>query len=249
MTDKTPPYETSAKWLLVSDVDDTLLGDDVALQTLSRVLAEAAGSLAVAYNSSRPCASLLRSIEENVHLSVPDFLIGALGTEIQSGRTGQPLIDYSEYVNHQWDRARVVALAAELGFVPHAAEFQTALKASFDVPGSWAASEMARRLKREALAAKVIFSGRKNLDLIPERAGKGNAIRFLGEKLAIAPSRIVVAGDSGNDLEMFTAPRKGIVVANADEELMRLKAGHVYLASAAYAAGVLEGLRYWGVLD
>ncbi|UCC51417.1 MAG: HAD-IIB family hydrolase, partial [Anaerolineaceae bacterium] len=114
--------------------------------------------------------------------------------------------------------------------------------------GIWAREEMVRRLKNEALEAKVIFSGGKNLDIIPQRAGKGNAIKFLRRRLAIEPSCVVVAGDSGNDLEMFTAPRKGIIVANADEDLRRLRADRIYLASGAYAAGVLEGLRYWGVL-
>lgn len=248
MTDIKPPMTPGERWLFVSDVDDTLLGNDAALMTLNRALSRSTNPIVVAYNSSRPCESLRRSIEENVALTVPNYLIGALGTEIQIGRTGRLLADYSQYIGRRWDRDQVHALAVELGFSPHAPEFQTPLKASFDVPGQWAASEMARRLKGEALEAKVIFSGGKNLDLIPLRAGKGNAIRFLSEKLVIDPSCVVAAGDSGNDLEMFVAPRKGIIVGNADEELKRLQDDHIYHASAAHAAGVLEGLRYWGVL-
>lgn len=249
MKDAESTHSLSARWLFVSDVDDTLLGNDAALQTLGKALAAAGGTLAIAYNSSRPCASLIRSLDQHKYLAVPDYLIGALGTEIQNGRTGQPLVEYGEYVDHRWDRTRVSELAIELGFVPHSTEFQTPLKASFDVPGPAAYHSVVRRLADEAIEAKVIFSGAKNLDVIPARAGKGSAIQFLAQQLAIDPSRIVVAGDSGNDLEMFVAPRKGIVVANADEELKRLQGDHVYLASAAYAAGVLEGLRYWGVLQ
>jgi sucrose-phosphate synthase len=58
----------------------------------------------------------------------------------------------------------------------------------------------------------------------------------------------VVAGDSGNDVEMFVAPFRGIVVGNADEDLKRLSGPHIYKAEKAHAAGLLEGLRYWGVL-
>ena len=249
MTDKMPRVKPGERWLFVSDVDDTLLGNDAALQTLNQALSRAASSIVVAYNSSRPCESLWRSIEGIVSLAAPDFLIGALGTEIQNGQTGQPLLDYRQYAEQHWDRSRVFALAEELDFSPHSSEFQTPLKASFDVPGQWAYSEMVRRLESEGLEAKVIFSGGKNLDLIPVRAGKGNAIRFLGKRLAIDPSCVVAAGDSGNDLEMFVAPTKGIVVANADEDLKRLHDDHIYHASAAYADGVLEGLRYWGVLE
>jgi hypothetical protein len=42
------------KWLFVSDVDDTLLGDDGALELLSAELKKAADQIVVAYNSSRP---------------------------------------------------------------------------------------------------------------------------------------------------------------------------------------------------
>ncbi|MFU8773321.1 MAG: HAD family hydrolase, partial [Anaerolineales bacterium] len=42
---------------------------------------------------------------------------------------------------------------------------------------------------------------------------------------------------------------KGIVVGNADVELKRLKGPNIYHANNNYAAGVLEGLYYWGVIS
>lgn len=242
------PTDPPARWLFVSDVDDTLLGHDAALGALGQALAQAAGSVVVAYNSSRPCASLRRSIEANPYLPVPDYLIGALGTEIQAGRGGQCLSAYSRHIEYNWDRQRVAALANELGFAAHADEYQTPYKASYDIAGDEEYRDMVRRLNQEAIEVKVIFSGGKNLDLIPARAGKGSAIQFLSQRLAIDPACVVVAGDSGNDVDMFVAPNKGIIVANADEDLKSLHDDHIYRAAAAYAAGVLEGLRYWGVL-
>jgi sucrose-6F-phosphate phosphohydrolase len=243
-----PLAKAGTSWLFVSDVDDTLLGHDDSLRTLARALEQVASKVIVVYNSSRPCASLRRSIETNPFLPVPDYLIGALGTEIQAGSTGQLLAEYSGHVDHAWDRQRVTDLASDLGFVRHAAEFQTPFKASYDILGIETYLELVDRLEQEALDVKAIFSGGKNLDLIPTRAGKGNAIHFLRQHLAVDPDCVVVAGDSGNDLEMFVPPNKGIIVANADEDLKRLQAEHIYHAAAAYAGGVLEGLRYWGVL-
>jgi sucrose-6F-phosphate phosphohydrolase len=237
-----------AKWLFVSDVDDTLLGHNMALRTLAQALAKATSAMVVVYNSSRPCASLRQSILKNPDLPVPDYLIGALGTEIEYGRTGQQLFEYSLQISDHWDRERVAELAAEQGFTPHAADFQTPFKASYDVSGLDAARDMVRLLEKEVLKAKVIFSGGKNLDLIPAGAGKNSAIQFLRQNLAMDPTCVVVAGDSGNDREMFVAPHKGIIVANADADLKSLRADHIYHASAAFAGGVLEGLHYWGVL-
>lgn len=243
-----PLAKASASWLFVSDVDDTLLGHDYSLRVLARALAKIAGTVIVVYNSSRPCASLRSSIDANPALPVPDYFIGALGTEIQVGSSGQPLIEYSRHVDNDWDRQLVADLASDLGFVRHAAEFQTPLKASYDILGFEAYLDLIRRLEDEDLEVKMIFSGGKNLDLIPTRAGKGNAIQFLRQHLEVDPDCVVVAGDSGNDLEMFESSNKGIIVANADADLKSLRADHIYHAAAGYAGGVLEGLRYWGVL-
>jgi sucrose-6-phosphatase len=232
------------QWLFVSDVDDTLLGDNAALQQLTAALADAPW-LTVAYNSSRPCASLRRTMRENPRLRPPDFLIGALGTEILDGRTGAPITAYRDYLAGEWQRDRLTRLMAPLGFTPHPAEFQTPFKASYDVPDEAAFRQAEAELGRSRLAAKLIFSGGKKLDIIPQTAGKGAVIHFLQQWLAIPADRVVVAGDSGNDIEMFQPPWRGIIVGNADPDLKALQADHIYHAQAAYAAGVLEGLRYW----
>jgi sucrose-6F-phosphate phosphohydrolase len=235
------------KWLFVSDVDDTLLGDDVTLATLMTAL-QAARHVLVAYNSSRPCASLRRSMAANPLLKQPDYLIGALGTEIEVGHSGLPMTEYTAFLGAGWQRDGVIAVAQQLPLTPHPAEYQTPLKASFDVPNAETAALVRQRLNEAGLAAKVIFSGSKNLDIIPASAGKGGVIDYLHRSLNIAAKQVAVAGDSGNDTEMFIAPYCGIVVGNADNDLRRLNGAHIYKANNLYAAGVLEGLRYWGVI-
>lgn len=235
------------QWLFVSDVDDTLLGNNLALRHLNRELDDPGYSIIVVYNSSRPCASIRQSIQEVRELTVPDYLIGALGTEIQVGTSGQKLPAYPAHIMEQWDREQVVSIVAEIGLSPHADQFQTEFKASYDVSGSNQYKLVVDRIRSAGLEVKIIFSGDTNLDLIPLRAGKGNAIHFLGQHLGIKPERTVVAGDSGNDIEMFTAPHRGIIVGNADDDLKSLQGNHIYHASAEYAEGILEGLRYWGV--
>jgi len=239
---------TNERWLFVSDVDDTLLGDDEALQRLAKALGGASDYLIIAYNSSRPCASLRQSMASNPALPTPDFLIGAMGTEIQKGESAEPLSEYTRYLDEGWNREQIAALMDELGLAAHSPEYQTLLKASYDVPDEAAYRQVQARLQEAGLVAKVIYSGDTNLDIIPQEAGKGNVIRFLHRYLELPADRVVVSGDSGNDLEMFVAPYRGIVVGNADADLKSKQGDHIYHARATHAGGVLEGLRFWRVL-
>lgn len=235
------------RWLFVSDVDDTLLGDDRALAALSEKLATAVNVTAV-YNSSRPCASLRRTLADHPHLLTPAYLIGALGTEIEVGGTGEPVTAYQDHLRLGWQRAPIDALMQALGLVPHAEEFQTSLKASYDVPNEAMYQQARQKLETAVLPAKLIFSGGGYLDIIPQAAGKGAAVQFLQRRLGISAGQVVVAGDSGNDIDMFAPPFHGIIVGNADADLRALAGPRVYQAQAHFAAGVLEGLYYWGVL-
>ena len=92
-----------------------------------------------------------------------------------------------------------------------------------------------------------------DLSFLPALSGKGKAIRFLVEQQGLASDRVVVAGDTGNDATMFVEFLKGVVVANAQRELLDLAdslvGGDMYIARNPYAAGVEEGLEHFGVLN
>lgn len=240
-------------WLFVSDVDDTLLGDDQALVTLADALAAARARLVLAYNSSRPCASLRRSLAEQAHLPRPDYLIGALGTEIQRFLDGnsvseQAIAAYARQLTGGWQRDKIAALMDSLGFAAHADEFQTPLKASYHVPGEAHYRRVLEQLERHGVQANVIFSNNQNLDIIPAGADKGTAVDFLRTTFGLSIGQVVVAGDSANDVAMFQRGFKGIAVANADNQLKTLTGPQIYHARASHAGGVLEGLRHWGVV-
>ncbi len=236
------------RWFFVSDVDDTLLGDDSGLVALSEALRATSQALIVAYNSSRPCASVRATLDAVPDLALPDYLIGALGTEIEEGQTGQPLAEYSQRLHPGWSREQVCDLIDPLHFIPHPADFQTALKVSYTIPDEAAYDDVRQRLEAAGLKVRLIFSGGHNLDIIPHAAGKASAVRYLCRYLGIPQEHVVVAGDSANDADMFVPPFKGIVVANAEAALKQQKGDTTYHARAAFAWGVLEGLKHWEVL-
>lgn len=243
---KTNPL--ASRFLFVSDMDDTLLGDDMALGKLADALMAVREQIVIVYNSSRPCASLRESIAQNNNLLKPDYLIGALGTEIEQFTTGKTISAYSLKLTEGWRRDEIAALMERLGFAAHAAEFQTAFKASYHVPGVDQYQHVLEHLREAGLDAKVIFSSNKNLDIIPPGADKGKAVIFLHKMLQFRADQVVVAGDSANDREMFLHTFKGILVGNADEALKSLSSPQIHHAASSCAAGVLEGLRHWGVV-
>lgn len=100
-------------------------------------------------------------------------------------------------------------------------------------------------LMRSGVSASIVYSSNRDVDVLPAGIDKGAAARFLATQWNVDTTRIVVAGDSGNDLSMFQQGYCGIIVANAQPELLQLSASTVYHAGGAYAAGVCEGLKYW----
>ena len=85
--------------------------------------------------------------------------------------------------------------------------------------------------------------------MLPPAAGKAAAIQWLcGHTDTCRGRRCVVSGDSANDLDMYADPFRGIVVANGHAELKKLGGPAVFHATGRCAAGVLQGLRHFGVL-
>jgi hydroxymethylpyrimidine pyrophosphatase-like HAD family hydrolase len=102
----------------------------------------------------------------------------------------------------------------------------------------------------------MIISGsgsHRYLDCVSVKAGKEKALQYVREQYNIPEHLCVAAGDSGNDVLMLEGDHPGIVVGNAQPELVKWlvqqpQDGKVVYAEAAYADGILEGLARHGLL-
>jgi len=57
---------------------------------------------------------------------------------------------------------------------------------------------------------------------------------------------VIVAGDSGNDIEMLRSSRHAIIVGNYSDGLgTRADLAHGYVAVGHHARGVIEGVAYF----
>lgn len=235
---------SEGRWLLVCDVDDTLLGEDESLDLLARILRRSPRVLLV-LNSSRPWASVRQSLADQEVVLPHVATICAMGTHVRIG--GASAATWSGRFAG-WDRGVIDRLMEARGFEGHRPEFQTAHKASFSVPRrEW--DRMIAAVQACGMPVRIVTSGTSDFDVLPEGAGKGNATIFLLDHLGLSRDRLIVAGDSRNDLGMFEIADRGIVVGNARRELRRgVDPARVYVASRGHAGGVLEGLRHYAVV-
>ena len=102
------------------------------------------------------------------------------------------------------------------------------------------------------------FNGDGLIDLLPQDVSKAHALSWWVEHVGVAPGGIVFAGDSGNDLAALSAGYQAIVVGNADRSVaQQAQEAHesagfsdrLYLAEAPATSGVLEGCRWYGLVD
>ena len=87
--------------------------------------------------------------------------------------------------------------------------------------------------------------------MLPRRAGKGNALTWLCQRLDVPLENVIVAGAGPNNRSMLALPGvRGIIPANACRELFTATtAFRPPITRGVGAAGLLEGLQHLGVLD
>lgn len=247
-------------FLFVTDLDNTLVGDDNALKELNQQLSqhrqEYGTKIVYATGRSR---QIYHELKTEKQLMKPDALIAAVGTEIYDD-DGQNTPDpaWSEQLSQGWDRDLIVATAAHYSdLVPQPDSEQRPFKVSYFLTEE-AAEEVLPRLDsmlaERGLNVKLIYSGGKDLDILPRKADKGLAVQFLQQKWGMDGTKTVVCGDSGNDIALFSVgDARGVIVGNARPELRKWydenPADYRYMAQAHCAGGILEGLQYFKFLS
>lgn len=258
--------------LLVSDLDDTMIGDDVATGAFTQWWQEegvpAGGRLV--YNTGR-ALDLFESLLEDKGklLATPDMLITAIGTRIYAkGSNGEWQEDerYTASLGQGWQlegvREACYRALAQVGkeamhFRPPSemSEHKVTCGVRLDVLEAVLAS-ISADLAAADVAHKLIVSGSggwRFVDLVPREAGKLQALEYARRSLGFLPDQTVAAGDSGNDIDMMEGQHRCIVVGNAHPELLawaqtRQVAGNgeLLITKAHRAHGILEGLMRWG---
>jgi sucrose-phosphate synthase len=234
---------------IVTDLDQSLVGNDAALTQFLQVMRNNRKNVSFTIATGRRVDSALALMKKHA-IPSPDILITSMGTRIQYG---QALTDDDVWANHidyDWSVRRVrKALSGLPGLILQDQRQQTPFKISYYYASELAPSldEINTLLRQQEITANVVLSFGQFLDVIPSRASKGQALRYVAQRLDIPLEQILVAGGSGADEDMMRGNTLAVVVQNRHHEELSPLANmeRIYFARQSHAAGIVEAMDYY----
>ena len=240
----------NAEFIVISDLDGTLVqsGDAEGLKEFTHWIRDNKGKVVFGVASGRNRYITELAFEE-YELPKPDILICSAGSEIYYTEKFIPDKGWESYINYQWKRNELQrALTDFPGISLQEKEAQWPFKLSYYLDDDFNDDNIAdlhKFLDDRKLKARVLITENHFLDLLPSRASKGSAVRYLSYKWKIPLERFITAGNSGNDEDMLNGKTNGIVVANYSPELEDLRKNKlIYFTKNVLAKGVLEGIHH-----
>ena len=270
----------TATKILATDLDRTLLPNgrwpkDSGAIELFNTLTEKHG-VCVVYVTGRSLSLTEAAIEE-FGVRHPHILISDVGTAIRrfDGDGWEPDTGWEAHVRRTspgWDAEAVRhALGGIDGLVEQEREHCGPFKQSYYVDHAEreAILETVDQRVKGQFDEVIIYSfdsesGDGLLDLLPNSATKQTALEYISDVLGLTKTQVVFCGDSGNDVYPLTAGFRGVLVRNADEQLVagvkqELENNPdvvVYFARGGfrglngyYTGGVIEGAYHYGLFQ
>jgi HAD superfamily hydrolase (TIGR01484 family) len=237
---------TSATFLLATDLDGTFLGGtDEQRAALYGDLAARRDVLLI-FVTGRDI-DFIAELIEMPGMPRPHYVIGDVGTSIYDGATLEPITALEADIAQRWGaaNARIMELLAnESGLRLQMTTFRH--RVSYDYNSAQLAPRTVAKI--EAAGFDCLLSADRFLDVLPPGIAKGPTLNRLIDELGFDRDRVLVAGDTINDLSLFETGLKGVAVGNAEPRLLAAVAAraNVYCSSLPGAAGISDALIHYG---
>jgi HAD superfamily hydrolase (TIGR01484 family) len=266
--------------ILATDLDRTLLpngsweSDSEAIELFNQWTADQ--DVFVVYVTGRNLSLTEKAIKE-FGVRHPHVLCGDVGSSIRNFRDGQWEFDdgWVDRVHERcprWDAAAIRTAVADVdGMREQEAEHLNQFKQSYYVDHTrkdevlqQVRDRVEGRFDEVSVYSFDSQDGKGLLDFLPAAATKQTALEYVAERHQVPKDEVVFCGDSGNDIFPLTAGFRGVLVRNADDQLVenvreamkRSPELDVYFAKGGfkglngyYTSGVLEGAFHYGVLS
>lgn len=236
--------------LIISDLDGTLVEgeDSEGLDEFRQWMEEHKDKVVFGVATGRN-REVTQQAFVDYNLPDPDVLICSAGSEIYYTNKMIPDNGFESHIDYQWKREELQdALSKFGGITMQGPEAQWRFKLSYYVDKDFTDDDIAnlyKYLDDNKLRAKILLTENHFLDLLPFRASKGSAVRYLSYKWKQPLENFITSGNSGNDKDMLKGKTKGIVVANYSPELEELRKNKsIYFSKSPLAKGVMEGILH-----
>jgi glucosylglycerol-phosphate synthase len=236
--------------ILATDLDGTFLGgDDKAREELYDLIRSSPDSVLI-FVTGRGLGSI-RPLLDDPLIPDPDYIIADVGATVVDGASLEPVAPIQASIEAAWPgQDRVRTALKRFDFLVYQ-EVPQERRCSFLLAEERRIAEI-RTVVEGELGCDVLFSAGQYLDVLPRGVSKGSTLQRLLEHVGLERERVVVAGDTLNDLSLFQSNLKGIVVGGAEPALSRRVeelGGRAYLARAPGGGGIVEGLRHYGFVS
>jgi len=243
---------TGLNHFIITDIDNTLIGkDNSALAELLDLIQKNRDHVGFGVATGRTIDSAIAFLKQH-GIEETDVIISSVGSELYYGKRHMPGNGWRTHISSKWDRQKIKKLLDSLPFLQYQKEdTQRPFKISYFMePDEDHLAGIHDLLSRNKCSYNLIYSHQEFLDILPYRASKGKAIRYLSYKWEIPLVNFLVCGDSGNDEEMLLGDPRAVVVGNYSKELETLKGRrNVYFAPSPGAGGILEAIEHYRFME
>jgi len=234
---------------IITDLDQNLLGDPASLEQFVAMMQQHRKQVSFGIATARSLESALRVLRKH-KIPQPDVLITSLGTGIYYAPNLTKDVVWKRHINHRWHRHDLLDILNELpGLTLQPKNRQSRFKISYYIDETIAPDvhEINRLLMQQEQTVNVIFSHGRYLDILPYRASKGFALRWVAEQVDIPFENLLVAGGSGADEDLMRGNTRAVVVANRHQEELSELADieNIYFAKQSFAAGIMEAVDHY----
>lgn len=232
--------------LLATDLDGTFLGGRPEHRQALYQLINGNRDVQLVFVTGRGLEAVMPLLADPA-IPQPDYIICDVGGTVVDGSL-QPVQPLQAAIDARWPGEHVVAEAMrafpelERQEVPQRRRCSYFCHVDAVTP---AMTELAA-----GLGCAVLYSDSRYLDILPAGVNKGSTLTALVEHLGIERQRVLVAGDTLNDLSMFEAGFQGVCVGCSEAGLIEATR-HLPAtlhADDAGCGGILQAILHFGLL-
>lgn len=231
--------------LLATDLDGTFLGgSEQDRKALYRLINKHA-DIQLVFVTGRGLHSVLSLFTGELMLPAPECFICDVGATILNGYTHEPIDPIQSDIEKKWPgRQKVLEELKNIpGLTPQDIPQERRCSFFFDEH----IDRMLFERSVEKLNCDLIMSADKFADVLPKSVNKGSTLKRYIELINYPAEKVLVAGDTFNDLSLFDAGYKAVAVANSEPGLIAAtkENPHTFHAKNEGAGGILEAMQHF----